>query len=81
MESKAPAGYRVETTPHPFSIRADALDYVFANPFTNTKGGVPGIPLTGGRGAHLFLIAGGVLLSAALAAASKIGRASCRERV
>lgn len=68
VESKAPAGYRVETTPHPFSIRADALDYVFANPFTNTKGGVPGIPLTGGRGAHLFLIAGGVLLSAALAA-------------
>ena len=68
VEARPPAGYSLDTTVHTFAIRADALDYSFDTPFTNTKSGVPSIPLTGGRGAYLFLAAGGVLLCVALAA-------------
>ena len=68
VEARPPAGYSRDTTVHTFALRADSLDYSFDTPFTNTKSGVPSSPLTGGRGAYLFLAAGGVLLCVALAA-------------
>ncbi|NDR53174.1 CshA/CshB family fibrillar adhesin-related protein [Actinomyces sp. 565] len=67
-ESKAPAGYVLDTTSHTFRILPDELDYSFATAFTNKKTTVPGLPLTGGLGADTFLIGGGVLAALALAA-------------
>ncbi|MDU0348891.1 CshA/CshB family fibrillar adhesin-related protein [Actinomyces sp. MRS3W] len=67
-ESKAPAGYVLDTTSHSFRILPNALDYSFATAFTNEKTTVPGLPLTGGLGADTFLIGGGVLAALALAA-------------
>ena len=70
MESEAPSGYRLDTTSHSFTITAAVRDHAFAAPFVNTKVDVPTIPLTGGRGAHVFLIAGAVLGGLALAVAT-----------
>ena len=67
-ESKAPAGYVLDTTSHSFRILPAALDYGFTTAFTNEKTTVPGLPLTGGLGADTFLIGGGVLAALALAA-------------
>lgn len=70
VESEAPSGYRLDTTSHSFTITAAVRDHAFAAPFVNTKVDVPTIPLTGGRGAHVFLIAGAVLGGLALAVAT-----------
>lgn len=70
VESKAPAGYRLDTTARTFAINDGVPDYTFAQPITNEKTRTPLIPLTGGRGAHVFLISGAVLAGLALAAAT-----------
>lgn len=64
VESSAPAGYRLDTTAHPFTLSAQAPQHTFPQPFTNRKTSVPALPLTGGTGADVFL-AGGLLLAVA----------------
>ena len=67
-EKEAPAGYRLDKTRHEFTISTDALDYSFDEAFKNSKTTVPGLPLTGGLGAAIFLIGGAVLLILAVVA-------------
>ena len=67
-EKEAPAGYRLDKTRHEFTISTDALDYSFDEAFKNSKTTVPGLPLTGGLGAAIFLIGGAVLLILAVIA-------------
>ena len=76
-EKKAPAGYRLDATPRPFTITKDALDYAFA-PITNDKQGVPAIPLTGGFGADAYVIGGIVAGLGATGAAAAIRRRKAR---
>ena len=67
-EKEAPAGYRLDKTRHEFTISTDALDYSFDEAFKNSKTTVPGLPLTGGLGAAIFLIGGAVLIILAVVA-------------
>lgn len=71
IESKAPLGYRLDTTPRQFVISATALnaDPVPGSPFKNEQISVPAIPLTGGPSTDSFIISGAVLLALAAAAA------------
>ena len=66
VEKRAPAGYRLDTTSRSFVIKPDALQYSFSKAFTNEKAPTPRLPLTGGRGAHIFLIAGAVVSGLAI---------------
>lgn len=66
VEKAAPSGFRLDTTQHPFQLAADHLDHAFAEPFVNKRASVPRLPLTGGRGAHIFLIAGAVVSAVAI---------------
>ena len=77
-EKKAPAGYRLDATPRPFTIGKDALDYAFA-PITNNKQSVPAIPLTGGFGADAYVIGGIVAGLGAAGAAAAIRRRKARK--
>lgn len=73
-ESKAPAGYRMDTRVKNFINYADAPHYTFQDSFENSKSPVPLLPLTGGMGADAFLISGGVvfLLAAAWEAVRRV---------
>ena len=66
VEKRAPAGYRLDSTSRTFVIKPDALQYSFSKAFTNEKVTTPRLPLTGGRGAHIFLIAGAVVSALAI---------------
>ncbi|OMG19160.1 CshA/CshB family fibrillar adhesin-related protein [Actinomyces naeslundii] len=66
VEKRAPAGYRLDSTSRTFVIKPDALQYSFSKAFTNEKVATPRLPLTGGRGAHIFLIAGAVVSALAI---------------
>ena len=66
VEKRAPAGYRLDSTSRTFVIKPDALQYSFSKAFTNEKVATPRLPLTGGRGAHIFLIAGAVVSGLAI---------------
>ena len=66
VEKRAPAGYRLDSTSRTFVIKPDALQYSFSKAFTNAKVATPRLPLTGGRGAHIFLIAGAVVSALAI---------------
>ena len=66
VEKRAPAGYRLDSTSRTFVIKPDALQYSFSKAFTNEKAPTPRLPLTGGRGAHIFLIAGAVVSGLAI---------------
>ena len=68
-EREAPAGYTLDRTVHEFTISPDDLARSFDEVFKNSKAGVPLLPLTGGLGAHLFLIGGAVLCALAMIAA------------
>ena len=68
-EKEAPAGYTLDRTVHEFTISPDDLARSFDEVFKNSKAGVPLLPLTGGLGAHLFLIGGAVLCALAMIAA------------
>ena len=74
QESAAPAGYQLDATLHEFMITTDALDYVFAAAFQNRPREGLNIPLTGGMGADALLIAGGVLIAAAIGSGAAIRR-------
>ncbi len=69
VESAAPAGYRLDATPHEFVITTDALNYEFSEAFTNEPSEVPGLPLTGGMSTDSFLIGGIALLLVAFGGA------------
>ena len=66
VEKRAPSGYRLDSTSRTFVIKPDALQYSFSKAFTNEKVATPRLPLTGGRGAHIFLIAGAVVSALAI---------------
>lgn len=75
VETKAPAGYKLSTTVHEFTISAKDLDYKFADAFVNEPSDGPVLPLTGGIGSDFYLIAGGgILLLGAGATAYAIKR-------
>lgn len=71
-EHRAPAGYTLDTAPHEFTITVAAdgtpQDHAFPGAFTNAKSPVPTLPLTGGMGADMFYIGGGVLGALAILA-------------
>ena len=68
-ESAAPAGYKLSTAAHAFTISPAALNHVFSAAFVNEKADVPSLPLTGGASADSFLLWGGGLLALAGAGA------------
>lgn len=77
-ESVAPAGYRLDATTHEFRITADALDYVFDTAFTNRPREGLTVPLTGGMGTDIVLLAGGMLMATALASGVAIRKRRAR---
>lgn len=66
-ERKAPAGYVLDTKPRTFTVSDTALNASLGT-ITNEQAAAVALPLTGGRGAYLFGIAGGVLLAGAAVA-------------
>ena len=68
-ETKAPAGYVLNTTPRTVTIGATALT-ANLGAIKNTQQTVPVLPLTGGIGADTYLIAGGLITVLALGLAS-----------
>ncbi|WP_291278206.1 SpaA isopeptide-forming pilin-related protein [Galactobacter sp.] len=63
-ESKAPAGYVLDSTEHEFTIEGAHLVKAFDTSFKNDQAESPTLPLTGGTGTDAFLIAGGLILVA-----------------
>ena len=61
IETRAPAGYILDATPHAITISTQDQVVALGN-ISNRKSVVPAIPLTGGSAATTYLIAGGVLL-------------------
>ena len=61
IETRAPAGYILDATPHTITISTQDQVVALGN-ISNRKSVVPAIPLTGGSAATTYLIAGGVLL-------------------
>ena len=61
IETRAPAGYVLDATPHTITISTQDQVVALGN-ISNRKSVVPAIPLTGGSAATTYLIAGGVLL-------------------
>ncbi|MBL3685947.1 hypothetical protein D3248_03130 [Leucobacter zeae] len=68
VETKAPAGYVLDATPHPFSIgqSSTAVLSMDLGEIENEQQPPLAIPLTGGTGEDLFLIGGGAALLALL---------------
>lgn len=67
VETKAPAGYQLDTTNRPFTIGSDTLALELPDIVNVPRTGPP-LPLTGGLGADGFALVGGGLLAAAAAA-------------
>ncbi|WP_372968616.1 SpaA isopeptide-forming pilin-related protein [Microbacterium sp.] len=63
VETKAPAGYQLDPTPHYIDVRGETA---FESPIENVQSEVPSIPLTGGMGSYLFWITAGALAAAAV---------------
>ena len=61
IETRAPAGYILDATPHTITLSTQDQVVALGN-ISNRKSVVPAIPLTGGSAATTYLIAGGVLL-------------------
>lgn len=61
VETKAPAGYLINTDPHTFTISQDELDKSFVEGIVNVQRDGPVIPMTGGLGSYQFWIAAGLL--------------------
>ncbi len=68
-ETRAPAGYVLDTTPRTATVGATALT-VSLGAIKNVQQTVPAIPLTGGIGADAYLIAGVLFAALALGLAS-----------
>ncbi|MEA4945583.1 MAG: SpaA isopeptide-forming pilin-related protein [Propionicimonas sp.] len=58
VETKAPAGYLLDQTPHPFTISAEALTQNFGTPFQNQSQTAPILPFTGGLGRDFYTLLG-----------------------
>ncbi|WP_339393995.1 SpaA isopeptide-forming pilin-related protein [Brevibacterium metallidurans] len=69
VETKAPAGYKLDETPRKFTISREKLDFAFDEPIVNQQAKSPQLPFTGGIGTVGFVIAGAALLLAGAAAA------------
>ncbi|SEB39212.1 SpaA isopeptide-forming pilin-related protein [Microbacterium hydrocarbonoxydans] len=63
VETKAPAGYQLDPTPHYIDVVGETT---FEDPIENVQSEVPTIPLTGGMGSDLFWITAGALATAAI---------------
>ncbi|WP_156483745.1 SpaA isopeptide-forming pilin-related protein [Brevibacterium linens] len=63
-EKKAPTGYLLDDTPHPFTVSGSALDKSLGS-YTNEQKPQVALPLTGGTGSQIYLIGGAALLAAA----------------
>lgn len=78
VESKAPAGYKLDATEHYFEIKDDGTseEVVVAGSFVNELGKGIELPLTGGRGAYLYQFLGALLgvLAAAMGGAHVMRR-------
>ena len=61
IETKAPAGYVLDTTPRTITISTQGQVVALGN-ISNRKSAVPAIPFTGGSAADTFLIGGGAVL-------------------
>lgn len=62
VESSAPLGYLLDTTPHTFSVNA-TTQHIVVGTFENTLAPPPTLPLTGGLGRDFYAFLGlGVLL-------------------
>lgn len=59
IETKAPAGFKLDPTPRPVTVVGNQTDEL--GPIVNERQAGPALPLTGGLGTHLFLI-GSLLL-------------------
>lgn len=68
VETAAPLGYVLDSTPHPFTVDATTVGSVIAlGAIVNTLGIAPALPMTGGIGSDFYLFFGfGVLLLALL---------------
>lgn len=78
VESKAPAGYKLDASEHYFEIKDDGTseEVVVAGSFVNELGKGIELPLTGGRGAYLYQFLGALLgvLAAAMGGAHVMRR-------
>lgn len=74
VESAAPLGYVLDSTPHEFTVDKTTVDAVIAlGAYENTLSVAPALPLTGGIGADFYLFFGfGVLLLALLLLATRL---------
>ncbi|WP_216448652.1 MSCRAMM family protein [Arcanobacterium phocae] len=75
-ETKAPSGYKLDTTPYNFTLNEDNLKqaYVGTNAIKNSQQDGPALPRSGGVGRDFFFIAGGGVMLLALAALALFGR-------
>lgn len=62
VETKAPAGYTLDSTPRVVVVEAGTAAAARVERITNTKQSVPALPLTGANGQLLALIGGGALV-------------------
>ena len=69
METKAPAGFRLDPTPHTFAITAAALNFPFTAAFVNQQVPPVVLPLTGGLGSQAYLFGSLAVALVALIAA------------
>ena len=65
-ESKAPAGYALDSTAHGYAISPQSLNYQFSDTFVNTQKNPPTLPFTGGLSTEAYLISGSLLMIFAL---------------
>ena len=64
VETQAPAGYVLDSTPKELTVTPGVVTAI-SLPIPNTPTTGPGLPLTGGQGTMLFLIAGVAIIGAA----------------
>lgn len=66
VEIEAPAGYVLNSAPQPITVLPGSYAQgEYSAPIPNTPAKGPGLPLTGGQGTMLFLIAGVAIIGAA----------------
>lgn len=65
VETKAPDGYILDSTPIDFVLSSDATDYTTTVQFPNVPVDVPQIPLTGAQGTMLMTLSGLALVGIA----------------
>jgi LPXTG-motif cell wall-anchored protein len=76
QEYKAPAGYKLSSATHTFTLTAQQTSYSFTAAFTDEQQDQPSLPLTGGQSIDSYLIGGSVIMILSLG----IGYAMHRRR-